>query len=183
MVTGPVVEMLARNAKFATTYQSPPGLVQMATALRASGKGVVVISCSDPRLNPYEVLGIDASLKATMIRNAGGRVFDAIRTLAVLQTIGNPATIVVIHHTDCGMTHFYDDDVKKALFKLSPEEKVAIEDMKFGEIKEGIENSIREDVAILKASPLIKKSTQIIGIAYDIMTGVLTEVVGSKSEL
>lgn len=46
-----------------------------------------------------------------------------------------------------------------------------------------IENSIREDVAILKASPLIKKSTQIIGIAYDIMTGVLTEVVGSKSEL
>jgi len=71
----------------------------MATALPASGKGVVVISCSDPRLNPYEILGIDATLKATMVRNAGGRVFDAIRTLAVLQTIGNPTTIVVMHHT------------------------------------------------------------------------------------
>jgi len=46
-----------------------------------------------------------------------------------------------------------------------------------------IENSIREDVAILKASPLIKKSTQIVGLAYDIKTGVLTEVTGNKSEL
>ncbi|TVY24492.1 Uncharacterized protein LHYA1_G007078 [Lachnellula hyalina] len=182
MITGPVVEMLA-HSKFAATYKSPPGLLQMATALRASGKGVVVISCSDPRLNPYEILGIEATLKATMVRTAGGRAFDAIRTLAVLQTIGNPTTIVVMHHTDCGMTHFHDDAVKKALIEQSPSEKVAIEGMKFGEIKDSIEDSIREDVAILEASPLIKKSTQIIGLAYDIMMGVLTEVIGSKSEV
>ena len=34
-----------------------------------------------------------------MVRNAGGRVLDAIRTFAVLQTIGSPGTIVVMHHT------------------------------------------------------------------------------------
>jgi carbonic anhydrase len=89
----------------------------MAEMMRSSRAGVVVLSCSDPRLNPYQILGIDASLRksfhssrateqyanglkgATMVRNAGGRVFDAIRTLAVLQTIGAPGTIVVMHHT------------------------------------------------------------------------------------
>lgn len=109
----------------------------MATALRASGQGVVILSCSDPRLNPYQVFGIDATLKATMVRNAGGRAFDAIRSLAVLQTIGNPTTIVVMHHTDCGMTHFHDAEVKKALVEISPSEKASIENMKFGEIKDG----------------------------------------------
>jgi carbonic anhydrase len=125
------------QSKFASTYQSPPGLMQMATALRASGQGVVILSCSDPRLNPYQVFGIDATLKATMVRNAGGRAFDAIRTLAVLQTIGNPTTIVVMHHTDCGMTHFHDAEVKKALVEISPSENASIENMRFGEIKDG----------------------------------------------
>ncbi|TVY81024.1 Uncharacterized protein LSUE1_G004365, partial [Lachnellula suecica] len=200
-------EYLQAGSKFSSTYQAPPGLVQMATALRASGQGVVVLSCSDPRLNPYQVLvspfflslqhkslgawpqrkllltGIDATLKATMVRNAGGRAFDAIRSLAVLQTIGNPTTIVVMHHTDCGMTHFHDADFKKALIELSAENKSSIEGMKFGEITNGIESSIREDIAVLKASPLIKKTTQIVGLAYDIKTGALTEVTEHKSEL
>jgi carbonic anhydrase len=71
-----------------------------------------------------------------MVRNAGGRAFDAIRSLSVLQTIGAPGTIVVMHHTDCGMTHFHDDAIKKALIEVAPEEKARIEEMKFGEIKE-----------------------------------------------
>lgn len=71
----------------------------MAKAARSSGLGVVILSCSDPRLNPYQVFGIDSTIKGvTMVRNAGGRAVDAIRTISVLQTIGNPNTIVV-HHT------------------------------------------------------------------------------------
>ncbi|EHK48422.1 hypothetical protein TRIATDRAFT_191312 [Trichoderma atroviride IMI 206040] len=147
--------------------------------MRASRAGVVVLSCSDPRLNPYQILGIDETLKATMVRNAGGRAFDAIRTLSVLQTIGAPGTIVVMHHTDCGMTHFHDADIKKALVEIAPQEKTSIEASKFGEIK----NSIREDIELLKASPLIKDDTQIIGLAYDTATGALTEVEEAKSAL
>ncbi|KAH9206827.1 carbonic anhydrase [Leptodontidium sp. 2 PMI_412] len=147
--------------------------------MRATKQGVVVLSCSDPRLNPYQVLGIDATLKATMVRNAGGRVLDAIRTLAILQTIGNPGTIVVMHHTDCGMTHFHDDAIKKALIEVAPGEKESIEGSKFGEIA----GSVLEDLALLRASPLIKKTTQIVGLKYDIHTGVLTQVHESKSEL
>ncbi|KAF2498717.1 carbonic anhydrase [Lophium mytilinum] len=183
MVTGPLVEMLARNSKFAQSYQAPPGLVQMASTMRSTGAGVVVISCSDPRLNPYQILGIDPTLKATMVRNAGGRVFDAIRTLAVLQTIGAPGTIVVMHHTDCGMIHWHDADVKEALVEVAPEEKESIEASKFGEITSSLEESIREDIGILRASPLIKKSTQIVGVKYDISTGVLSVVDETKSEL
>ncbi|KAF2807017.1 carbonic anhydrase [Mytilinidion resinicola] len=147
--------------------------------MRSSGAGVVVISCSDPRLNPYQILGIDPTLKATMVRNAGGRVFDAIRTLAVLQTIGAPGTIVVMHHTDCGMTHWHDPEIKKALVEIAPEEKESIEASKFGEIT----SSIREDINILRASPLIKKNIQIVGVKYDISTGVLSVVDETNSEL
>jgi len=138
--------------------------------------------------------------EATMVRNAGGRVFDAIRTLAVLQTIGAPGTIVVMHHTgksartnipqnlsltyslDCGMTHFHDDQIKNALGEIAPQEKERIETMTFGEIKNSIEDSVRSDVAMLKASPLIKNSTQIIGLAYDINTGILAEVTDATNE-
>ncbi|KAH6718747.1 carbonic anhydrase [Leptodontidium sp. MPI-SDFR-AT-0119] len=182
-ITGPLVEMLARNSKIAETYQAPPPLMKMVEQMRATKQGVVVLSCSDPRLNPYQVLGIDTTLKATMVRNAGGRVLDAIRTLAILQTIGNPGTIVVMHHTDCGMTHFHDDAIKKALIEVAPGEKESIEGSKFGEIAGSIEESVLEDLALLRASPLIKKTTQIVGLKYDIHTGVLTQVHESKSEL
>ncbi|KAH8789143.1 carbonic anhydrase [Hyaloscypha finlandica] len=184
MVTGPLVQMLARNSKFSETYTAPPPLMEMRKGMIATGAGVVVFSCSDPRLNPYQILGIDGkTVKATMVRNAGGRVFDAIRTLAVLQTIGQPGTIVVMHHTDCGMTHFHDDAIKETLLQIAPGEKVSIEASKFGEIKGSIEESIREDLALIRASPLIKKTTQVVGLKYDIHTGVLSQVEETKSEL
>jgi carbonic anhydrase len=83
MITGPVVEMLARNryfhhtcrihkalltlsSKFAESYQSPPALLELIKPMRASGAGVVVLSCSDPRLNPYQVLGIDGKTLSTL---------------------------------------------------------------------------------------------------------------------
>jgi carbonic anhydrase len=108
------------------------------------------------------------NLDATMVRNAGGRAFDAIRTLSVLQTIGNPGTIVAMHHTgmsfddypslsplifpwplpnrpicsdmelpDCGLTHYHDADIKKALLEIAPGSRELIEACNFGEITNG----------------------------------------------
>ncbi|KPI36759.1 uncharacterized protein AB675_11751 [Cyphellophora attinorum] len=176
MVTGPLAEMLARNKAFAKTYTAPVGLKTMASGMRSSRAGVVVLSCSDPRLNPYQILGIDSTLKATMVRNAGGRAFDAIRTLSVLQAIGNPATIVVMHHTDCGLTHFHDSDIKKDLLEIAPSNAQEINASSFGEITNGVDASIREDVSLLRASPMIRSDTQIVGLKYDIDTGALTEI-------
>jgi carbonic anhydrase len=103
--------------------------------------------------------------------------------------------------TDCGLTHFHDEDVRKALIELDPEGEKRIKESQFGEITglyvplygQGIrstadtscriEESLREDVALLKASPFIRKDTQIVGLKYDIKTGVLSQVDDSKSEL
>jgi carbonic anhydrase len=72
----------------------------MVAATRQAGAGTIILSCSDPRLNPYEIFGIDSTIKGvTMVRNAGGRAMDAIRTISILQTIGNAKTVVVLHHT------------------------------------------------------------------------------------
>lgn len=71
----------------------------MVPVARKSGTGAIILTCSDPRLNPYAIFGIDPSIRGvTMIRNAGGRAFDAIRTMSVLQTIGHTKTVIIMHH-------------------------------------------------------------------------------------
>ncbi|KAF2647318.1 carbonic anhydrase [Lophiostoma macrostomum CBS 122681] len=177
MAANVLSELLARNSKFSETHTAPPDLLTMAKAVRSSGLGTVILSCSDPRLNPYQIFGIDPTIKGiTMVRNAGGRALDAMRTIAVLQTIGNPSTIVVVHHTDCGMTHFHDAEIKKALIEIAPQEKDAINATKYGEIVGSIEESLEEDVGFLGASPFIRPGTRIVGLKHDINTGVVTQI-------
>lgn len=81
------------------------------------------------------------------------------------------------------MTHFHDPDVKKTLLEFSPQDKENIEAAKFGGITASIEDSVREDVALLKASAWIRPNTQIVGLKYDISTGLLSEVTGPEGEL
>ena len=81
------------------------------------------------------------------------------------------------------MTHWHDSDIKKALLDIAPSDKDKIEAQKFGEITGRVEDSVREDVALLKASPWIRKDTQIVGLKYDINTGELSEVSEKSSDL
>ncbi|KAL6872979.1 carbonic anhydrase [Trichoderma novae-zelandiae] len=178
-----VDELLNRNSKIAEDYKAPPALVPMAEVARQSGGGTLIISCSDPRLNPYEVFGIDATIRGvSMIRNAGGRAMDAVRTISVLQTIAHSKTVVVLHHTDCGMTHFHDARVREALIRIAPQEKETINATKYGEITGSIEESVEEDVAALSSSPFILPGTSIVGLKLDIFTGVVTKVTEAKIE-
>ncbi|KAH8911507.1 carbonic anhydrase [Coniochaeta sp. PMI_546] len=177
MASNILSELLARNSKLSETYKAPPDLLTMANAVRSSGIGTIILSCSDPRLNPYQVFGIDPTIKGvSMVINAGGRAVDAIRTISVLQTIGNPRTILVLHHTDCGLTHFHDADIKDELIKIAPQEKDTINTSKYGEIVGSIEDSLKEDVAFLNDSPFIQPGTRIVGLKYDINTGLVTKV-------
>jgi carbonic anhydrase len=111
-----------------------------------------------------------------MIRNAGGRVFDELRSLAVLATLTDAGTVVVMHHTDCGMSLVTDTDIKKALLNVAPNDKANIEATKFGEIVGDVEDSVRADMRLLKASPWIKSDVNIIGLKHDIMSGLVSEV-------
>ena len=76
---------------------------------------VAVVACMDARLDPQKVLGL-AEGDGHVIRNAGGVVTDdAIRTLAISQRLLGTEEIILIHHTDCGMVTFSDDDFRRGI--------------------------------------------------------------------
>ena len=118
------------------------------------------------------VLGI-AIGDAHVIRNAGGRVNDAIRSLVISQRLLGTKEIVVLHHTDCEMLTFTNADLT-AKVKEDLGEDVSDQDfLPFPDL----EQSVRDDVTILRESPLIPKDIPISGAIYDVQTGQVNEVV------
>ncbi|OCL10080.1 carbonic anhydrase [Glonium stellatum] len=161
-----VLELLERNKKFNTAL-APPYIADVSRRLHSPGGPRV--TCSDPRVIPEQYF------EAAVIRNAGGRTSDAIRSLAALDTIGNTDTVIIVHHTDCGMAHMPDEAVRQRLKGRAPELSREIDQMTFGEILD-VDESVREDIALLKASPLLSKDLTILGYSLDIHTGLLAEV-------
>ncbi|OQV00996.1 hypothetical protein CLAIMM_06420 isoform 1 [Cladophialophora immunda] len=139
-------------------------------------KGTVILSCSDPRVIPEQFMGLGPERPAAIIRNAGGRAMDAIRTLQVLNTITPLDLIIVVHHTDCGTTHVPDNEVRERIKQISSLPAEAIDAMDFGEIKD-LEASILEDVAMIKDDPTYGgNAPAVVGLLYEIETGKLRQV-------
>src|SRR5215213_7423172 len=100
-------ELLENNARYAETFSGPLPL--------PPAKQIAVLACMDARLDVYRALGL-AEGEAHVIRNAGGVVTeDEIRSLAISQRLLGTKEIVLIHHTDCGMLTFTDDDFKRSV--------------------------------------------------------------------
>jgi carbonic anhydrase len=135
------------------------------------GKKVAVLACMDARLNVYGILGLQVG-QAHVIRNAGGvATDDAIRSLLISQRLLGTEEIILIHHTDCGMLTFSDDDVKaqvQADCGIKP--PFALE--AFGDLEEDVGQSITR----IKASPFIPHKHSVRGFIYDVTTGRLNEV-------
>jgi carbonic anhydrase len=135
------------------------------------GKKVAVLACMDARLNPYGVLGL-AEGDAHVIRNAGGVVSDdAIRSLAISQNLLGTEEIVLIHHTDCGMLTFTDDELAD---KLEGEtgERPEWSAQAFGDL----EGDVRAGIERIKASPFIPRTDSVRGFVYEVESGSLREV-------
>src|SRR5213595_1412606 len=133
---------------------------------------VAVLTCMDARLHPARFLGLEVG-DAHVIRNAGGRASeDAIRSLVISQQLLGTNTVVVIHHTDCGMLTFSNADL---LTKLKQELNANADHIDFLPFKD-LEQSVRDDVATIKASPLIPKNVEISGFIYDVRSGRLLPV-------
>jgi carbonic anhydrase len=127
----------------------------------------------DARLHPEKFLGLDIG-DAHVIRNAGGRASDdAIRSLVISQRLLGTTEIAVIHHTDCGMVTFTNEQLAA---KVQQDLGVDVGKRDFLPFTD-IEQSVRDDVATLRASPLIPRDIPISGAVYDIRTGELHEVV------
>jgi carbonic anhydrase len=134
-------------------------------------KRVAVIACMDARLNPYGLLGLGEG-DAHVIRNAGGVVTDdEIRSLAISQRLLGTEEIILIHHTDCGMLTFTDDDFRRQI-----QEDTGVKPEWAAEAFDDLEGDVRQSIARIKASPFIPKKDGIRGFVYDVETGRLSEV-------
>jgi carbonic anhydrase len=132
---------------------------------------VAVVACMDARLNPYGVLGLSEG-DAHVIRNAGGVVTDdVIRSLTISQRLLGTNEIILIHHTDCGMLTFHDDDVKAQI-----EADTGIRPPFALEAFPDLEGDVRQSIARIKASPYIPNKDSIRGFIYEVETGRLVEV-------
>ena len=132
---------------------------------------IAVVACMDARLNPYGLLGLKEG-DAHVIRNAGGVITDdEIRSLAISQRLLGTEEIVLIHHTDCGMLTFSDDD-----FRRSIQEDTGIKPEWAAESFGDLDEDVRQSIARIKASPFIPRKDGIRGFVYEVETGRLREV-------
>jgi carbonic anhydrase len=134
-------------------------------------KRIAVLACMDARLNPYGLLGL-AEGDAHVIRNAGGVVTDdEIRSLAISQRLLGTEEIILIHHTDCGMLTFKDDEFRRQI-----QQETGIKPEWAAEAFDDLEEDVRQSIARIKSSPFIPKKDNVRGFVYDVETGRLNEV-------
>ncbi|MBO4126717.1 carbonic anhydrase [Streptococcus suis] len=134
---------------------------------------VAIVTCMDSRLHVAQALGL-ALGDAHILRNAGGRVTeDMIRSLVISQQQLGTREIVVLHHTDCGAQTFTNEDFAVQLKRDLGVDVAGRDFLPFTDIEE----SVREDIALLKQSPLIPDDVKISGAVYDVDTGRMTEVI------
>jgi carbonic anhydrase len=158
-------ELLANNAAYIASFDK--GDLPLPPA-----KKVAVVACMDARLNVYGALGLSEG-DAHVIRNAGGVVTDdEIRSLAISQRLVGTEEIILIHHTDCGMLTFKDDEFKQAI-----QDEVGIKPEWAAESFTDLDEDVRQSIARIKASPFVPLKDSIRGFVYDVTTGALREVV------
>src|SRR3954462_2701882 len=134
-------------------------------------KRVVVLACMDARLNPYGILGLQEG-DAHVIRNAGGVVTDdEIRSIAISQRLLGTEEIILIHHTDCGMLTFTDDDFRRQI-----QDETGIKPEWAAEAFDDLETDVRQSIARIRSSPFIPHKDNVRGFVYDVATGRLDEV-------
>jgi len=133
---------------------------------------VAIVTCMDSRLHVAPALGL-ALGDAHILRNAGGRVTDdMIRSLVISQQQMGTREIVVLHHTDCGAQTFNNEDFQEHLkcelgVDVSGEDFLPFQD---------VDESVREDMKLLRECPLIPDDVIISGAVYDVDTGSMREI-------
>ena len=134
---------------------------------------VAVVTCMDARLDPEAFLGLELG-DAHVIRNAGGRVSDdAIRSIVISERLLGTEEVVVVHHTECGMQTFSNEDL---MAKIKEDLGVEVSGQDFLPFSD-LEESVREDVEKIRASELIPNDIAVSGAIYDVKTGGLREVI------
>jgi carbonic anhydrase len=157
-------ELLRNNAEFASSFSN--GELPMPPS-----RNLAVVACMDARLNVYALLGLGAG-EAHVIRNAGGVVSeDVVRSLAISQRLLGTREVILVHHTDCGMLTFTDDQLKADI-----EADTGVRPHFALEAFSDLERDIRQSIARIKASPFVPNKDAVRGFVYDVRSGALQEV-------
>ena len=142
-----VIDELLENASaYAETFDK--GELPLPPARR-----IAIVACMDARLNPHALLGLEEG-DAHVIRNAGGVITDdEIRSLAISQRLLGTEEIMLIHHTDCGMLTFKDDDLRRQI-----QDETGVKPEWAAEAFDDLEEDVRQSTARIEASPFIPRT-------------------------
>ena len=158
-------ELLQNNEAYAASFDK--GELPLPPA-----KGVAILACMDARLEVARALGL-AEGDAHVIRNAGGVVTDdEIRSLAISQRLLGTEEIMLLHHTDCGLATFSDDEFRRRI-----EDETGIRPPWAAETFTDVEDDVRQSMARIEASPFIPEKGSVRGFVYEVETGRVREVV------
>jgi len=132
---------------------------------------IAIVACMDARLNPHALLGLEEG-DAHVIRNAGGVITDdEIRSLAISQRLLGTEEIMLIHHTDCGMLTFTDDELRRQI-----QDETGVKPAWAAEAFDDLDEDVRQSIARIEASPFIPRKDKIRGFVYEVETGRVREV-------
>jgi carbonic anhydrase len=156
-------EYLQRNQDYAAGFSGPLPL--------PPSRQVAIVACMDARMHVHGLLGLGEG-EAHIIRNAGGVVTeDVVRSLAISQRLLGTREIILVHHTDCGMLTFTDDE-----FRRSIQDDTGIKPGWAAEAFPDLEEDVRQSIARIQASPFVPNKDLVRGFVFDVATGRLTEV-------
>ena len=156
-------EYLANNAQYASNFKGPLPM--------PPSKHVAVVACMDARLDVYRILGLNEG-ETHVIRNAGGVVTDdVIRSLTISQRLLGTEEIILIHHSDCGMLTFTDDDFKRAI-----QEETGVKPPWAAEAFPDPAEDVRQSLRRIENSPFVNKHVSLRGFVFNVATGKLEVV-------
>ena len=156
-------EHLASNTAYAAEFSGPLPL--------PPAEHLAVVACMDARLDVYRILGLTAG-KAHVIRNAGGVITDdVIRSLTISQRLLGTSEIILIHHTDCGMLTFSDDE-----FRAAVAEDTGIRPPWAPEAFTDLDEDVRQSLRRIQANPFVPHKGSVRGFVFDVASGELHEV-------
>lgn len=157
--------LLTRHRAYSAEVCARGGLAAKGT------QKVTVVACMDSRLDVFAVLGLTPG-EAHVIRNAGGVVTeDTIRSLTISQRLLGTEEIILIHHTDCGMLSFTDDELCRTL-----EEETGVRPAWAPGFFPDLADDVHRSITRIKASPFIPRTDAVRGFALNLATGRLEEV-------
>ncbi|KAF9385444.1 hypothetical protein CPB97_004793 [Podila verticillata] len=159
-----VEEIRAANQAYANSWTK--GQLPLPPARK-----VAIVTCMDARILPASAFGLKEG-DAHVIRNAGGRTPEALRSLVISQQLLGTDTVIVAQHTDCGMLTFENKDIHAVIHKNLGEDASHIDFLPFPQL----EQNVRNDVQFLRTHPLIPRNVNVYGFVFDVATGRLISV-------